>query len=428
MLGIGFVQQVVHADGDFQLPLHAVAGVQRQHAKTAAGPHVAAHDIALVLGVAVLRGNQSPQGARRPRALGVIQAQARFQRGHLWQGRAIAAVAPPGVGHRGLGRPGRCQFVAAAQLETGGAGINVACLAGVAGVVEQDKVAHHPGVGRGPELPVLPLPVGTHVQLGGFFWLQGGKDVACFARNELPVIRKTLHMPQANVGGGPAGQRLLPAHKAAGQGAFVALVGAGWVAVIPGLGTVQAQAAHPQGAGRGLPAQFAKQAQVGKLGIAHPWLVQVAHAHAAAPFVRVALQVQADVGGQRRGRLQGRCDAAPGDDALDVAGHGHLARGQGAALEVVHQVVGLVAVNLRLDFAQPGRDVLLLQPQAQAVAAKLGAVHAAGGRARPAVSSPGAQLHQGIGIGCPAQGGIGIPFVPAGRDGGAVTVLVVLAV
>jgi hypothetical protein len=91
-------------------------------------------------------------------------------------------------------------------------------------------------------------------------------------------------------------------------------------------------------------------------------------------------------------------------------------------------VVGLVAVQLRIDLGEPGREVLLLEAQAQAVAPELRAVHAPAAVAGPAVARAGAQLQPRVGVGRQAHGRVGVPFVPGRRYAPALAVFVILAV
>ncbi|MNN15768.1 hypothetical protein D3C81_1288820 [compost metagenome] len=91
-------------------------------------------------------------------------------------------------------------------------------------------------------------------------------------------------------------------------------------------------------------------------------------------------------------------------------------------------MVGVVVINLGFKLVPDLADVGLLKAQAEAFTLELRAVHAAPGVTGFAVALAGRELHQGVGIGCPAQGHIAIPLVPARRHGVAIAVFVVIRV
>ena len=111
--------------------------------------------------------------------------------------------------------------------------------------------------------------------------------------------------------------------------------------------------------------------------------------------------------------------------------HGHHAGRVGSAqAEVVHDVVGVVVVDLRLDLLQHIADVRFDEAQAQALALELRAVHAAPGVACLAVALAGGEFDQGVLVGGPADRDVAVPLLPARRHGipGAVLVIVGLRV
>lgn len=92
VLGVGLVEQVVDAGTELDVLAHAVGAVEREHAEACAFLVVLAHHVAGTLGDAVLRRDQAPQRTGAPGIAAVGQAQAAFQRRHLRQRLAIAAV------------------------------------------------------------------------------------------------------------------------------------------------------------------------------------------------------------------------------------------------------------------------------------------------------------------------------------------------
>lgn len=111
--------------------------------------------------------------------------------------------------------------------------------------------------------------------------------------------------------------------------------------------------------------------------------------------------------------------------------HGHHAGWVGSAqAEVVHDVVGVVVVDLCLDLLQHIADVRFDEAQAQALALELRAVHAAPGVACLAVALAGGEFDQGVLVGGPADRDVAVPLLPARRHGipGAVLVIVGLRV
>lgn len=111
--------------------------------------------------------------------------------------------------------------------------------------------------------------------------------------------------------------------------------------------------------------------------------------------------------------------------------HGHHAGRVGSAqAEVVHDVVGVVVVDLRLDLLQHIADVRFDEAQAQALALELRAVHAAPGVTCLAVALAGGEFDQGVLVGGPADRDVAVPLLPARRHGipGAVLVIVGLRV
>ena len=130
---------------------------------------------------------------------------------------------------------------------------------------------------------------------------------------------------------------------------------------------------------------------------------------------------------KRRRRLQRQRQACAIGGAADIA-HARTGAGGGAQRVVVHDVVSAVVEQLRFHLGQPRREMALFQPQAQAVAAELAAIHAACGVAGLAVASAHAQLGQGVGIGCPAQFQIGVPLFVGRMHTLACAITVVIAV
>ena len=436
MLDIVFVKHVVDPGQQLHGGRHAVAGIQRQRAKTGCGVQIAPHHIALVAAVAVLGGHQSPQGACGPRTLCIVQAQLQLRRWGLGQGAVIGGVVLPAGSQRGLRRPRGCEAVVPAQLHPGGARIHIAHVLVAACVVEQDVVLHVAHVGRGPGLRLLALPLRAKVQLGGFFRLEPLEGVALIqaavaGREQLPVIGKALHVAQPGIHRGALCQRLLPAHKATGHHVIAAAV-RHIAAVAPHLRLIQPQPAHPARAGAGLPGGLGKPAPVAELGIAHPWLQQIRHAGCTRALVmRADVAVHPGHHLQRLQRLQRQRQAATIGNAAHIAGFAtshHAAGRRGTQGVVVHQVVRAVVVQLRLNLAQPRRQVALFHAQTHAVAAEHAAIHGAGGVLGPAIASAHSQLGQGVGIGRPAQCYVGIPLFVGRMHALACAVFVVVAV
>ena len=234
---------------------------------------------------------------------------------------------------------------------------------------------------------------------------------------------------------------MLVAHKAAGQG-----VGAGLVqgrvgfahhsraetgAVILGRSTVQAGAGNYPVALGGVPGQLAKGTVVVEVGIFAPVLLLVgidAHTHAFAMFVGLRVDTADQlVIGPAPGGLDPRAEGA----AVDVGGHwpGHHAGARrGAQGVVVHHMVGVVVVDLCFDLVENIADIGFFKAQAQAFALVLAAVHAAPGGACFAVAFASGEFEQGVGVGCPAEGDITVPFVVARGHGVAIAVLVIVGV
>ncbi len=249
--------------------------------------------------------------------------------------------------------------------------------------------------------------------------------------------------------GRAAGCTLLPAHKAAGQGALGAAVTARHRSrgathsthshaarnacrhAACG-GPVQAQPAHQAPAVAGMPGAFGEQAHAGELRVAHPRLAAVRdHGRAFARVVPAAGKVRARHPLPVLGRRERGSHAPAGGGPPHVAGHGHghaARRRKRPQREVVHHMVGVVVVELRLQLGEYGRQAFLLEPQACALALELAAIHAPAAVARLAIALAGAELDQRVGIGRQAQRHVGIPLVPLRRHGPAVAVPVILPV
>src|SRR5690606_14194750 len=98
----------------------------------------------------------------------------------------------------------------------------------------------------------------------------------------------------------------------------------------------------------------------------------------------------------------------------------------GGGAGVARRGAGGVGVDARLEVRRVLADVGVLEPQAGVGAFELAAVHAAGGIARLAVTDADPQLQQGVRIGGPAEGDVGIPLLPGRADGVAVAIAVVV--
>ena len=93
---------------------------------------------------------------------------------------------------------------------------------------------------------------------------------------------------------------------------------------------------------------------------------------------------------------------------------------------VVHHVIGFVVVHARFDPVEHVTEMLLVERQAERLAAEMRAVHSASRVARIAVAGAGGQLDACMVVRRPAERRIGVPLVPLRRHGVAVAVLVVL--
>ncbi|MNM92378.1 hypothetical protein D3C81_1047100 [compost metagenome] len=238
-------------------------------------------------------------------------------------------------------------------------------------------------------------------------------------------------MAEADVGGGRNGcQVVLVADETArqGVGSGVAFGGAGF-AEVTRRGAVQAGAGNQAVLTADVPGQFAEGAVVVEVGVLGPGLALVCvHTHTATLAMFVGLRVNpADQ--LHVGPAPGGFDACTHGAAVDVADHRHAhhaATRRRAQAVVVHHMVGVVVVDLRLDLVEHLAEVGLFKAQAQAFALELRAVHAAPGVAGFAITLAGRQFQQGVLVGCPAEGDIAVPLVPARRHGVVVAVVVVV--
>src|SRR5690606_21901912 len=116
-------------------------------------------------------------------------------------------------------------------------------------------------------------------------------------------------------------------------------------------------------------------------------------------------------------RFQFQVGPLPGTDqaptqcaAVNTREHGlhhHSAWDEVTQAVVVHDVVGVVVVDLRLDTIEGVADTGFLEAQTQAFTLELATVHATPGIACVAITPPCGQFHQGIRIRRPAQRHIG---------------------
>lgn len=129
------------------------------------------------------------------------------------------------------------------------------------------------------------------------------------------------------------------------------------------------------------------------------------------------------------GPLPGADQPAPKGTAIDArqrrVGH-HHGRHEVAQAVVVHDVIGVVVVDLCLQAIEGLANVGLLETQAKALALELAAVHAAPGITGEAVAAAGGELDERVFVGRPAQGDIGVPLVITRRHGVAVAIGVVV--
>ncbi|MNX95289.1 hypothetical protein D3C86_1275580 [compost metagenome] len=166
--------------------------------------------------------------------------------------------------------------------------------------------------------------------------------------------------------------------------------------------------------------------EVGILGVRQV-LVGV-DAHRAALTMLIGLRV--DAADQLHispapGALDSRAEGTAVDVGRHRPGH-HPGAGRCAQGVVVHDVVGVVVVDLRFEFFHHVADVGFLKTQAEAFALELRAVHAAPGVTRLTVALAGSQLQQGVGIRGPAECDVAVPFVIARRDGVVVAIPIVV--
>ncbi len=452
MLGVALVEQVIHPGAELDLPADAVSPIEREHAEAGTVAEVLPYHVAAPVGGATLTIDHAPERTDAPGVTLVAQAQARFQRRHLRQRFAVRAVLAPGVGQGRIGLPVGGEGVGHAQLTTHDARIDVVGLGAHAAIVEQDVVAHLPGIGRGPGLQLVALVLDADVELSGLLRLDAVERIGRTGRavqpgrEQLPVIRKALHMAEAGIEGSRrTGQVMLVAHETAGQGLGTHLTrrrvgprhahhAAKTLPVILGRGSIQPRPGdQPITLGQA-PGGLGECAVVMHQRVLAPGEavgIRVARHHAVGGTTAAMLAaLRIDAGDQLEvvplpGRRQPGAEGAP----VDLRGHRHghhAGRVRHAQAEVVHDVVGVVVVDLGLDLIQRTAEVAALDAQAQAFALELAAIHAAPGVARLAIATTSAEFDQGVGIRGPAQGYVTVPLVPARGDGVAVTVVVVI--
>src|SRR5690606_17707029 len=119
---------------------------------------------------------------------------------------------------------------------------------------------------------------------------------------------------------------------------------------------------------------FAEQAVIVEVGILVPGLITVIHP--ATPAVLVALGVH--TGDQLMvAPLPGGCHTSTQGAAVDIGGHQHHARRTQTV--VVHDVVGVVVIDPRVQLLQHIAQTTFLEAQRHALAFELAAIHAAAG-------------------------------------------------
>ena len=373
--------------------------------------------------------------------------QARLQRRHLRQRRTGIADFAPGVGRGARQFPALGGTPVDARFAAADTGVHVVCAGGAAhhpgGVVEQDEVLHAARVQRGPGVHLGTVELQADVQLRGALGLHAGKGVgrtdgAARGREQLPVVGHALRVAEAGVRAPAAthvvlvadertGQRLPADHAGGGIGHRHHAAGAG--AQVLRFGAVDAHAAHHVMGVGDVPVRFGEGAPAVELGVHAPRQREVGPPPAgAAPAVPAVAQVHAGGHFPAPG-LPGGGDAAAARAVRHVAGHrhGHAAGGVGVAQAVVvHHVVHVVLVDVGDHGIEHAADMLLLEAQAQAVAAELRAVHAAAGVARLGVADAGAEFQHRVFVGRPAERGVCIPLLPRRRHPVAIAVFVVV--
>ena len=395
MFGVSFAEQVVDAAADLPVFVDPVGTVEREHAEARTLVVILADHVALVLIDTVLRSNHPPQCAGAPVVFAIGQAQTCVQRRHLWQGRTVAAVLAPGVSQGRIGLPVVGEVVRGAKFTAHDPRVDVLGARSAhahhsRGVVEEDVVAHHADVPRGPGLKIGTLVVHAEIQLGGLFRFDRVERIdragrSGFRRKQLPVIREALCMANTGVERGRAvGQIMLVAHEAARQGVGAGVIGGrigpghhsrtAGLAVILGRCTVNAGAGNQPITVGGVPGHFAEHAVVMEVGVLGVGLILVGvDAHAAALAVFVGLRVE--TGDQLNVRPAPRCfDPCAKGAAVDIGCHWprhHAGAGRGAQGVVVHHMVGVVVIDLRFQLFQHVGDVGFFDTQAEAFTQEL---------------------------------------------------------
>src|SRR5690606_14479681 len=310
--------------------------------------------------------------------------------------------------------------------------------------VEQDVVVAPAGVDRGPRLRATGAELQAGIELGGALRLHAGEGVGRAlrphrGREQLPVVGHAFGVAQACVPAEASGHVVLVADEAAGEGLLAALAGgrvghgvhaaADRGTAVLGAGAVHAQARHQVMHLVDMPVRLGEHAEGAGVRIMGPGLLApgiAAHRAALAVFALPAIHA----GGQLPAVVlegQGHAPALAG--IADVAGHRHGHAGGGirvAQRVVVHHVVDLVAVEAGHHRIEHATHVLLLEAQAEVVAAEPRTVHAAPGVTRLGVAGAGRKLQHGVGVRGPADGGVGVPLVPGRGHAAAVAGAVVV--
>jgi len=196
---------------------------------------------------------------------------------------------------------------------------------------------------------------------------------------------------------------------------------------VGGLRPVHARAGDHALARGERPLAFGEQAGIAQLGVVLPRQVPVRLADRTALALPAALAFHASRQSERGPGPPGRDPPAIGA-AIHVGGHRHRHRAHRVGIaqgEVVHHVVGFVAVHAGLQGARRTAVKCLLGAQSQAVSPELRAIHAAAGVTRDPIAAAQGGFQHGVFVRRQAQRKIGIPLAPPGWHHLAIAVLVV---
>ena len=186
---------------------------------------------------------------------------------------------------------------------------------------------------------------------------------------------------------------MLDTQEGTGQGFLTALVRAGvglahhaaaqaW-AQVTGAGPIQTCTTNQTAGVVQIPTGFGEQANIVELGIFHPILIAVVlHAHATAFAMAAAHQISTCGQGQVFAQGPVHAETAAPGQAIHIGGHRHghaTTRFEGAQPVVVHNVIGVVVVELGLHIAQHAFVHILLETQTQGFTLEFRTIHATTG-------------------------------------------------